>query len=140
MQNDSGSSAQDEEPDYGYHEHQGIDSRINVAGVPVHRGGLGFPPPADEGADDHELDHHQEFEYDLLGWSQSVLNKAFPTRNLFFLQLTGKARSAKAWERTANWIVGPALSLAALPATWIGTGFRRGGTLIFASQKASARE
>jgi SAM-dependent methyltransferase len=78
---------------------------------------------------------HQEFEYDVLGWSQSVLNKLFPTRNLFFLQLTGKAQGAKTWEHTANWIVGPAVSFAALPATWLGTAFRRGGTLILASQK-----
>jgi hypothetical protein len=31
--------------------------------------------------------------------------------------------------------VGPAVSFAALPATWLGTAFRRGGTLILASQK-----
>jgi len=83
---------------------------------------------------------HQEFEYDVLGWSQSVLNKTFPTRNLFFRQLTGKAQGAKVWERTANWVAGPVVSLAALPATWIGTVFRQGGTLILASQKTRTEE
>jgi SAM-dependent methyltransferase len=81
-------------------------------------------------------EHHQEFEYDVLGWSQSALNKIFPTRNLFFLQLAGKAHGTPGWERAANWVVGPAVSALALPATWCGTVFRRGGTLIFASKKA----
>jgi len=81
-------------------------------------------------------EHHQELEYDLLGWSQSALNKIFPTRNLFFLQLTGKAEGAPSGERAANWLAGPVLSALALPATWLGSASNRGGTLIFASQKA----
>ena len=81
-------------------------------------------------------EHHQELEYDVLGWSQSALNKIFPTRNLFFRQLTGKAEGTPASERAANWLAGPFLSAIALPVTWLGTASKRGGTLIFASQKS----
>ncbi len=80
--------------------------------------------------------HHQEFEYDVLGWSQSALNKIFATRNLFFLQLTGKAPEALPWERAGNLLIGPVLSAAAVPATWFSALCKRGGTLIFATQKA----
>jgi SAM-dependent methyltransferase len=82
-------------------------------------------------------EHHQEFEYDVLGWSQSALNKIFPTRNLFFRQLTGKAHGTPGWERAANWVAGPAVSAVALPTMWCNTVFRHGGTLIFASKKAA---
>jgi SAM-dependent methyltransferase len=81
-------------------------------------------------------EHYQEFEYDVLGWSQSALNRMFPTRNLFFRQLTGKAQGAPSVEGMANWLLGPALSVLVLPATWLGAAFKRGGTLIFASQKS----
>jgi SAM-dependent methyltransferase len=81
-------------------------------------------------------ERHQEFEYDVLGWSQSALNGMLPTRNLFFRQLTGKAEGTPRVERAANWLVGPALSVLALPTTWLGAAFKRGGTLIFASQKS----
>jgi 2-polyprenyl-3-methyl-5-hydroxy-6-metoxy-1,4-benzoquinol methylase len=81
-------------------------------------------------------EHHQELEYDVLGWSQSALNRMFPTRNLFFRQLTGKAEGTSSVERAANWLLGPALSVLALPSTWLGTAFKHGGTLIFASQKS----
>jgi len=81
-------------------------------------------------------EHHQELEYDLLGWSQSALNRIFPTRNLFFLQMTGKAEGAPSAERAANWLAGPVLSALALPATWLGSASNCGGTLIFASKKA----
>jgi len=60
----------------------------------------------------------------------------FPTRNLFFRQLTGKAQGTPSVERAANWLLGPALSVLALPSTWLGAAFKRGGTLIFASQKS----
>jgi SAM-dependent methyltransferase len=81
-------------------------------------------------------EHHQELEYDVLGWSQSALNRMFPTRNLFFRQLTGKAQGTHSVERGANWLLAPALSVLALPSTWLGAAFKRGGTLIFASQKS----
>lgn len=83
-----------------------------------------------------QQERHQEFEYDLLGWSQSALNKLLPTRNLFFLQLTRKAEAASSAERAANWVLGPLLSALSLPPAWFATASKRGGTLIFASQKA----
>jgi hypothetical protein len=68
--------------------------------------------------------------------SQSALNRMFPTRNLFFRQLTGKAQGTPSVERAANWLLAPALSALALPSTWLGAAFKRGGTLIFVSQKS----
>jgi len=81
-------------------------------------------------------ERHQELEYDVLGCRQIVLKKMFPTRNLFFRQLTGKAQETPSLERAANWLLAPALSVLALPSTWLGAASKRGGTLIFASQKS----
>jgi len=77
---------------------------------------------------------HEEFEYDVLGWSQSALNKLLPTQNLFFRMLTGKGEGAAGWEKTASWIVGSILSAAGVPLTWLGAMCKRGGTLVVAAR------
>lgn len=66
-------------------------------------------------------------------WHTSEHN-LFPTRNLFFLQLTGKAQGSPSAEEVANWLASPVLTAKALPVTWLGAVSRRGGTLILASQ------
>src|SRR5918911_769301 len=76
---------------------------------------------------------HQEFEYDLLGWSQSALNLISSTPNLFFNQLTGRPTEAGRAEVAASYSLGIALSALALPATAIGALSRRGGTIIVAA-------
>ncbi len=82
---------------------------------------------------------HQEFEYDLLGWSQSALNLMCPTPNLFFNQLTGRRTEAGSAQVAASYSLGVILSAVALPATAIGTLSKRGGTLIMAARlQASA--
>lgn len=74
---------------------------------------------------------HQELEYDLLGWSQSAMNRLLPRfPNLFFRQLTGKPANAPPWARAVSRTLGPVLTLLALPAVWCGTLLRQGGTLI----------
>jgi SAM-dependent methyltransferase len=78
---------------------------------------------------------HQEFEYDLLGWSQSALNLMFPTPNLFFNRLTGRRTDAGKVETAASHLFGLALSALALPAVAIGTLARRGGTLIAVARR-----
>lgn len=78
---------------------------------------------------------HQEFEYDILGCSQSVLNKLLPTQNLFFRLLTGKDTKAGRGERIVSWIAGMGLSCAAVPAVLAGTLFKRGGTLIVSARR-----
>jgi len=81
---------------------------------------------------------HQEFEYDILGCSQSALNKLLPTQNLFFKLLMGKATAAPASQRILNWIAGTALSAAAVPAVLAATLCKRGGTLILSARKSEA--
>ena len=81
---------------------------------------------------------HQEFEYDLLGWIQSAINKLLPTQNLFFDMLRGKTPKAPIWEKITAVTIGPLLGIPALPATWLGTLAGRGGTLIIAASKASS--
>jgi hypothetical protein len=77
---------------------------------------------------------HQEFEYDLLGWTQSALNRLLPTPNLLFDQLTHRSSSASALQRVASWVGGILLSAGALPLLALGTLSQRGGTLIIAAQ------
>ncbi len=78
---------------------------------------------------------HQEFEYDILGCSQSALNKLLPTQNLFFRLLTGKDTKAGRGERMVSWIAGTGLSCAAVPAVLTGTLCKQGGTLIVGARR-----
>ena len=77
---------------------------------------------------------HQEFEYDLLGWTQSSLNRLLPTPNLFFHQLTRRQTHAGALQRGISWWGGLAFSAAALSMVALGTLIGRGGTLIMAAR------
>jgi 2-polyprenyl-3-methyl-5-hydroxy-6-metoxy-1,4-benzoquinol methylase len=77
---------------------------------------------------------HQEFEYDLLGWSQSALNKVLPLSNIFFDRLTGKPTQASGLQTWSSWIGGFLFSALALPLVAVGTLAKRGGTLIVASR------
>lgn len=79
---------------------------------------------------------HKEFEYDLLGWSQSVLNAASRVPNVFFNSLIGKpVRTGKATQ-IVQLALGTSLTAVAVPAVAIGTLFRRGGTLVVAAQRS----
>ena len=73
---------------------------------------------------------HQEFEYDLLGWSQSALNKITKTPNVFFQTLNGQAKQANAKTKISNFIGGALFSAIALPAVPFSSIFKKGGTLI----------
>jgi SAM-dependent methyltransferase len=76
---------------------------------------------------------HQEFEYDLLGWSQSALNAMGFPPNLFFHALTGRKLKEGKAEVTVNWLLAAAFSAVALPLVAVGTLSGRGGTLIIAA-------
>ena len=78
---------------------------------------------------------HQEFEYDLLGWSQSALNLLMPEPNIFFNSLTGRHTGVGKSQPAASYVLGIMLSALALPATTAGTLSRRGGTLIVAAHR-----
>ena len=77
---------------------------------------------------------HQEFEYDLLGWSQSALNALGFPANLFFRALTGHAADSGKASVVFNWICGAEISTLALPLVPLGSALSRGGTLIFAAR------
>ncbi len=82
---------------------------------------------------------HQEFEYDLLGWSQSALNYLMPYPNVFFNCLTGKQKNHNKFIGACNFVLGSLLTFPSLPAVAIGTVLGRGGTLVaVACQKSNA--
>ncbi len=73
---------------------------------------------------------HQEFEYDLLGWSQSALNYLMPEPNVFFDTLTGKPGRAGKFARLYACLLGSLLTLLSFPALVVGTLLGKGGSLI----------
>lgn len=77
---------------------------------------------------------HQEFEYDLIGWWQSALNRFLPTRNVLFDLLTGKKGRGTLMERIISGISAPVLSFVSLPLVWLGSIAGRGGTLLVAAR------
>jgi SAM-dependent methyltransferase len=78
---------------------------------------------------------HQELEYDLFGWSQSLLNVLFKTPNVFYLLLTGKSPTVRPAPRILHAVLGTLFSALALPLVWISAVLRRGGTLIVFARK-----
>ena len=79
---------------------------------------------------------HQEFEYDLLGWSQSALNYIVPYPNVFLDSLAGKQSGRSTSTVAASFVLGAVLSVLALPLVALGTLAKRGGTLIVVAGKA----
>lgn len=77
---------------------------------------------------------HQEFEYDLMGWSQSALNKLMKPPNLFFDMLTGRPVTASRSRRYLHWMLGALLCGLATPLVPFSSAFGRGGTLIVAAR------
>jgi 2-polyprenyl-3-methyl-5-hydroxy-6-metoxy-1,4-benzoquinol methylase len=78
---------------------------------------------------------HQEFEYDLLGWSQSALNKIFKEPNVFFKTLSGHRTNVNSLTKAMNFIGGAFFSSCALPFVLLGTLARKGGTLIVCAKR-----
>lgn len=78
---------------------------------------------------------HQEFEYDLLGWSQSALNKIFKEPNVLFKSLSGHETNVNSITKAANFALGFSFSALALPLIPLGTLAQKGGTLIISATK-----
>ncbi len=78
---------------------------------------------------------HQEFEYDLLGFSQSALNYLMPHPNVFFDALTGKGGEHGKTATAAAFVFGSLLTALSLPLLAAGTLAGRGGTLIAVAKK-----
>jgi SAM-dependent methyltransferase len=73
---------------------------------------------------------HQEFEYDLLGWSQSALNFLMFQPNVYFDYLRGKRGRIGRLPRFYGIVLGSLLTVMSLPPLALGTLSGRGGTLI----------
>lgn len=81
---------------------------------------------------------HQEFEYDLLGWSQSMLNHLCQSQNVFFGLLTKRKIASTQVTQLMNWLGGFFFSFVALPLVPLASLFGAGGTIIFAARKSPA--
>jgi SAM-dependent methyltransferase len=78
---------------------------------------------------------HHEFEYDLMGWSQSVLNCISSTPNVFFKLLTGRRPKIRGLVKFMHVVGGTVLSLIALPLVPLAAFMGMGGTVVVASKK-----
>jgi SAM-dependent methyltransferase len=78
---------------------------------------------------------HQEFEYDLLGWSQSTLNCLLPCPNVFFDALTGKKGGAGKLVSAAGLLLGTFFTALLLPLVPLAAAAKRGGTIIVLAEK-----
>ncbi len=78
---------------------------------------------------------HQEFEYDLLGWSQSALNRLFSEPNLFFNWLTRKPVRAAGFVKWAQIGIGLGLTAASVPLVWLAAVCGQGGTVIVEAER-----
>lgn len=81
-----------------------------------------------------ERQWHQEWEYDLIGWSQSAMNAMGLKANVFFDVLTRKCAPDSA-ARLAHLGLGAMLTAAAAPAVAVGSSLRRGGTLVMRARR-----
>lgn len=77
---------------------------------------------------------NQEFEYDLLGWVQSALNKVLPDPNVLFSMLTARRSEVAAGQKFVSVCGGAMLAIPALAGIVLGTGLKRGGTLVIAAK------
>ena len=73
---------------------------------------------------------YQEFEYDLLGWSQSALNCFLPTPNVFFHLLTRRTPCCSKAEKLISALGGAALTGFSLPLIPLGSLLHCGATLV----------
>jgi SAM-dependent methyltransferase len=75
-----------------------------------------------------------EFEYDVIGWSQGVLNRAFGGRNEFFKVVSGRSGAGWSLHRAVQIPAGIGLSLLAAIPAWGESLIGRAGTLILTAR------
>ncbi|HEV3023660.1 MAG TPA: class I SAM-dependent methyltransferase [Pirellulales bacterium] len=78
---------------------------------------------------------HGEFEYDLLGWSQSALNRWFDGPNVLFDVLTRRDSKTGPRRRAAHVVSGTLLVFPALLPTWWGMLAGGAATLVVAARR-----
>ncbi len=78
---------------------------------------------------------HQEFEYDLLGWSQSALNSFSDMPNVFFKTLAGQKNGISQTKIAVNALFGTAFSAVAVPIVPLSALLKKGGTIVISAKK-----
>lgn len=94
---------------------------------------------ADHGFGIDDVSHH-EFEYDVMGWAQSLLNRIFASQDVFFRMLAGRPTDAASITRVVNFVLGAFFSAASLPLVLIDAVGGRGGTLVVTASKFTSAE
>ncbi len=79
---------------------------------------------------------HQEFEYDVMGWSQSTLNALGMRQNAFLKLMMGRDVGASIPQRARLLFGGVVLSVLSIPLTYFCALARSGGTLVMVAQTA----
>jgi predicted SAM-dependent methyltransferase len=79
-----------------------------------------------------------EIEYDVIGWSQSLLNLGFGGGNDFFKAVSGRGGGIWSIHRAFQFTAGLGLSLLASIPAWIESRIGRAGTLILTAQSREA--
>ena len=77
-----------------------------------------------------------ELEYDVIGWSQSLLNRGLGGRNDFFKAMSGRSDGGSLPRKAFHVVAGLGLSLLATVPAWAESRLGRGGTLIAAARPA----
>jgi len=80
-----------------------------------------------------------EFEYDLIGWSQSVLNRVGGGRNEFFKAVSGRPNQGSTLRNAVQVGAGLGLSVLAVGPLVVENWLGRGGTMIVAARPSQAR-
>jgi len=83
---------------------------------------------------------HQEFDYDLLGWSQSASNCILSHQNVFFDYLTGKRKIHSKWITASSLVLGSVLTILALPFVVAEKLAGRGGTVVVAACRTKEQQ
>jgi SAM-dependent methyltransferase len=78
---------------------------------------------------------HQEFEYDLLGWSQSALNSMFKIPNIFFKTLMKKDVRIGKFALLLHFVLGIMFSALFLPVSLLASICGKGGTIVVTAAK-----
>jgi 2-polyprenyl-3-methyl-5-hydroxy-6-metoxy-1,4-benzoquinol methylase len=78
---------------------------------------------------------HMEVEYDMLGWTQSALNRVSSPLNAFFNLVTARGPRGSAVANAATLGAGTALTALSAPLVVAGAIVAQGGTLVMAATK-----
>ncbi len=79
-----------------------------------------------------------ELEYDVIGWSQGLLNRTLGDRNEFLRRMSGRPASGRrGLGQATRFVIGLGLSMVAVPTALLESAIGRGGTLLIAAKSVS---